>query len=319
LREVFQTIVGIAGIAIACKALESSNESKQQVEIAREAYKLALHDSNTASQHADSARRSALAAKALSDSAKHQVDVGKAANELTKQNAEKTREIAAISNAIADAAKTEAKRTADSAKLSNHLSANKAIHELRAYLSVMGTDLRYDPAGHRMVAVVTLENTGLSPAHDVEFFYEVYCEMRNNGVPQPGGKEFQNHQVAVQRSLGPRSKVKFQKEWPLGPTQGTNMFGRKEMDMWIQGAVQFRDEFTTTTHFTEFSFTQGRHIATTNQWEMIFTPFGNRSDRPKDRVLGDAALPVPPISAPAAPAFIPAPAPPPRIDDDLFK
>src|SRR5262249_51871615 len=146
------------------------------------------------------------------------------------------------SNTANETAARAAKAAEDAVKLTEQsmdLDEDTAIRELRAYLSIMGTDLRFDRQNNRLVSTITIENTGRTPAHEVEVYFDVLCNDRIGGKAQNRRLPHATEPIPAVRSIGPRGKFIYEKHWELGSANAQSL-GRT-MDMWIWGQVRFND------------------------------------------------------------------------------
>lgn len=269
-------VVSLVGMGVSEESKQSADAAKAHAETAEKAYQLAVSGSATAKEHANAAKASAASAQSTRDSIEKQVEAAKTANGIASQAA-----------AAADKSASAADESAQSSKRSTQLSAIATARQLRAYISVIGADLRLDASQTKIVASVFLENTGLTPSHQTEFNWTIFCTPRVNGIAT--GRPFtQFEHEPVAASFGPRAQFTFQKTWDFKTKIDPKFITQKKWDMWIWGTVLFRDEFTLDQHFTNFSFTQGNQTsANPYTWALVYTRDGNNTDVPPRGIFGD--------------------------------
>lgn len=244
-----------------------------------------LMDTNNkiARSAAASAESSAKAEQATVQLAKEGEKTADATAKALAETSQATKDVAAMSQRSAKASEDNAAASRDSLRLS----AIATSHQLRAYISVIGGELRLDASQQKIVATVLLENTGLTPAHQASFTWQIFCTPRVNGIAT--GRPFiPEDREPVATSFGPRAKFTFQKTWDFKGKVDPKFITQRKWDMWVWGSVLFQDEFTLDKHFTNFSFTQGDQIGVSPYtWELIYTPHGNDSDMPARGMLGE--------------------------------
>lgn len=170
-----------ADTVIAAMTIAGEDSNKKTAEAIQDT---ARATNETAKVNANAAQATRDVATASKDSVTALATVA-AENAKTAKATERAVEISERALGISNQASVNAGRAAKAAedavtitKKSVELAAATTIHELRAYMSIKGTELRYDAAGNRMVATITLENTGKTPAHNIELSWNVTCTTR---------------------------------------------------------------------------------------------------------------------------------------------
>lgn len=182
--------------------------------------------------------------------------------------------VAAIAQAIiAGLAIRAAMISADAATESVRVSQSGQKIQLRAYIAVQNAGLTYDEKTNSFSGVVTVDNTGQTPAHYVSGSACVKFEV-------PGYKgTFELCAIDPKSgfSLGSRVPQVFQGFLALQPNE-VAQFKASQKVGWLVGQVRYQDVFGKE-HFTNFRFYQSQAMKSgTADVVISFDTIGNDSD-----------------------------------------
>jgi hypothetical protein len=254
-------VATVVGAVLNHRAIKAANRSAAAAEkaakLAEESFNFAKAGEKTTAAVAEATKRTADAATATAAATTAAIELSRQANEA----AAAANQISARANVTAQQTAEAARVTADATKAYASWTAFATEKQLRAYVSVEGISMSFDPTSQIAKATISLRNNGFTFAHSARPTAYIYCHPK-------GGWERPGEAKKSAPSIGPNGyfNIVLEKTWEgnIG-----------DMESWVEGVVNYTDEFGRE-RYTRFKFIPGSaEPGIAHQYRMLYAPDGN--------------------------------------------
>lgn len=199
-----------------------------------------------------------------------QVDIAKKAAAESTASTNTSIELTRKASEAAGRSANAAEETAASAVESNKILRNTSEKSLRAYVTpITNSTLQYSPASKTFSATVQVQNTGQTPAHEVQSTGRVIQKPIDYKGPFDLPKEIPTYEMTA----GP-SRI-----WEITlSSEPTGQRDTTKATVWVYGVINYKDVFGEP-RFTNFRFRQGLPLANgKDAYQLLFEREGNDSN-----------------------------------------